>query len=186
MNDPKLPQREGSLKAQMTGSFTARVEGKVYSKLPEDHPFYGMIGRVAALCADIEHTLDQIIWMLAELKDVQGACITSQMMGAGPRFRAIQLLCNLRNIRDEVINDIGTIAGHVQGSADARNRLVHDSWYTGTAGVSQFRSMPSNKPEFGFVPITDKEIEKTLADVSKHQEEVLQLKRRIQDALKKN
>lgn len=62
---------------------------RAYSRPPDNHPIYHVIGQVAAEWSALEHILDQVIWELLGPPTEQGACITSQLMGVGPRCRAI-------------------------------------------------------------------------------------------------
>jgi hypothetical protein len=57
--------------------------------LPSDHRVYTLIGNVASEWSHLEHTLDLIIWDLAHIDAEKGACVTAQIIGATPRFRAI-------------------------------------------------------------------------------------------------
>src|SRR5262245_58448840 len=67
---------------------------------PPEHGIYQLIGRVAAGWTRLEHALDRIIWTLAENLYPDGACITSQLMGATARYKVIIAQLNLRAEQD--------------------------------------------------------------------------------------
>jgi hypothetical protein len=43
-------------------------------RLPDDHPVYNLLGRLASDWSHVEHTLDTIIWALARIEPEAGAC----------------------------------------------------------------------------------------------------------------
>src|SRR3954462_14881620 len=72
--------------AATAGTGQAQAVGAWLTKLPDDHFFYNLVGRVASEWSYFEHTLDLIIWELATwqtdaLTDQIPACITAQIMG---------------------------------------------------------------------------------------------------------
>jgi hypothetical protein len=93
MTDAKLSVESGTIK--ITGY---PVEVKLHNLLPEDHPTYALIGRVAAEWARLEHKLDVMIWEMAKLPFEVGSCITGQMVGHAPRFNAISALGAIRGL----------------------------------------------------------------------------------------
>ena len=50
-------------------------------------PFMAALDYVASGWAEYEATVNFIIWELANLEKRAGVCLTSQMIGPGPRFR---------------------------------------------------------------------------------------------------
>jgi hypothetical protein len=63
---------------------------------------YKLIGRVAAEWSRLEHALDRIIWTLAGTLYLDGACITSQLLGATARYKVICAQLNLRATQDSL------------------------------------------------------------------------------------
>ena len=59
--------------------------------LPEDHPFYALVGRVASEWAHLEHIIDLTIWKLLDVDDRLGACLTAQYPGVGHRLVTMTL-----------------------------------------------------------------------------------------------
>jgi hypothetical protein len=111
-----------------------------YSRPDGDHPIYAAIGNIAAEWAYLEYVLDQIIAeLLSSTDNARLACLTSQMMGAGPRYRAI---ISLLKIEQENINRVDikptphdlsgkiiSLSNKTLALAEHRNRIVHDPWY---------------------------------------------------------
>ena len=108
---------------------SGRASLTILGPLPENHPFYEKIGRVAASWARLEHTLDLMIWELAKGEQPAISCITSQIMGSSGRFRAIKALCELRHVSTAVATEINNLDRPIFQTSLKRNRLVHDAWY---------------------------------------------------------
>ncbi len=87
-SEPKIVSAVGTA----TGTSTGFAVSQFHSPLPSDHPFYANVGRVASEWAQLEHLLDTVIWAFLQDKDAHLACITSQVMGFGPRCKAILAL----------------------------------------------------------------------------------------------
>src|SRR5436853_536115 len=98
-----------------------------HTSLPEEHPFYSLIGRVAAEAAQVEHTLDLIIWELSGVKHELGSCITGQLAGAYGRFNAIQALASAKGANRALLNEIETLSNKTNGTLKLRHRFVHDA-----------------------------------------------------------
>jgi hypothetical protein len=88
----------------------------VYGTLPENHPFYAIVGRVTSEMSHLEHVLDEIIWKLSGLNPALASCITFQLVGATPRFRAIIALGKFKKIRNNLIVEALPEAHSPQGS----------------------------------------------------------------------
>jgi hypothetical protein len=154
---------------------------------PNDHPIYSLVGRVASASAHLEHTLDLIIWDLVGIDHQAGACITAQMSGAVPRYRAIITQLTMRSHSDPrykpFIKQTKGLMERTHGPQDERNRIVHDPWYLivnpmppgllnhwpndkSSLGPdekpAQFRSMPYKGLNFGVIEIDLENIEETI------------------------
>ena len=73
---------------------------RVDRRMKANHPVYRLVGRVVTEWAQLEHTLDLIIWEMAGLTYTMGSCITGQLSGHYPRFNAIQTLAKARGLSD--------------------------------------------------------------------------------------
>jgi hypothetical protein len=101
----------------------------VHAPMPDNHPMLAIVGQIANQWAHIEHVLDTIIWRLAEVEAEKGSCITAQLTGAYPRFKAIISLATIRKMEKTLISDLTEMMNKMQGKAEKRNRAVHDAWY---------------------------------------------------------
>lgn len=163
-----------------TGTSSAYGAVRLFTKLPDEHPFYNMVGRVASEWAHLEHILDLTIWKLLSWKttgitDPLIASVTSQILGVRPRVNAISALAVARGLPDNVIKPFRKLAQDSFLVGDWRARWVHDPWYgeytftdddnLSTAKVAQFRAMPPVDPRFGIQAIQDSEIEDTITRI---------------------
>ena len=125
------------------GTSTAVAVSRVIVPLPDDHPFYAVIGRVAAEWSQLEHLLDIIIWDLSGVEHDAGACITAQMMGVGNRLQAIMALGERRSLSKKIPERVNSLTEKSFKPGEARNRIVHDTWYIKSVSrqLGQFRSM---------------------------------------------
>src|SRR5580700_5640440 len=57
----------------------------IHKPLPEEHPFYSVVGRVASEWSHLEHILDLTIWEIIGIRPEIAACVTSQILGVNPR-----------------------------------------------------------------------------------------------------
>src|SRR5690348_14772918 len=89
---------------------------------PRGHPVYELVGKVAASWSHLEHTLDLIIWRLAGVEPDRGACITSQMVGATSRYKAIISLLNQRktSVFDRLAREAETLMRHSYNPQEER------------------------------------------------------------------
>lgn len=168
-----------------------RVEGRgpglrVYADLPDGHPFYASIGLVASEWAHFEHALDLIIWDLAGIDPVRGACITSQIMGAGGRCKAISTLSDLRELPAAMSKSARTLMNDSYKVADKRARIVHDPWYIETerGQPGQFKSMAFTDPRHGIRDISQDEIDDALRAIRKLKVRAISLHHEFRDTLK--
>lgn len=89
-------------------------------------PYLLAIGKLSAMWALFEFTLNDIIWELANLSPMAGTCLTAQLIGPGPRFRCLVALLHLRGSSKELIKDANVISGDAEKLSRQRNRYVHD------------------------------------------------------------
>lgn len=150
------------------GDVTSSARVIISEPLPASHPFYLDIGRVASAWSHVEHTLDLIIWHLADIHMQVGACMTSQIMGVGPRCKAIHLLGLTEGLSEELLRSVRKLMSDSYSIADQRARVIHDPWYSdrGTGIASQFKAMPYSDPRLGFIEVTKEEIEYVLKGIA--------------------
>ena len=181
---------EGPTLAEIMADFEEQFPS--IAALPDDHPAYALIGRVAAAWANLEHKLDRIIWLLAGGSDQTIACITGQLMGAQPRVSAIVSLLKLRikdrkkaPLANELVDQFVNLKNRLYESNDRRNRLVHDAWYIKLKSqtTAQFRSMPFKDPHFGVQDVSEDYIKDTLAKIARRTKTVDDLSDSVESAL---
>lgn len=155
-----------------------------HNRLPPDHPMQALVGRVANDWSHVEHILDVIIWRLAKLDDHTGACLTGQMLGSFARLIAIYALAVRRNLSQEILDDITELTKKCKDPQVRRNRILHDAWYLeGGANVEQFKAMAKDEYLFGFHPIDDGYLTKTLEKIDRRHKQASDLLAKIRDAL---
>jgi hypothetical protein len=95
-------------------------------------------------------------------------------MGVGPRCKVIINLGRLYWGTERIFDDataklFRTLMSDSYVVADDRARVVHDPWYLeGNQGApAQFKAMPYSDPRYGFVEITEAEVNETLDKIRK-------------------
>jgi hypothetical protein len=159
--------------------------------LPEEHPFYALVGRVASEWSHLEHILDTTIWGLLGTSEELTACVTSQIMGVGPRCKAIMTLGFARKVPENTLTPYRKLMGASHTTADWRARFVHDPWYieAGSEDASQFRAMPYVDMRFGKHDIDKTELEATIQRIRDLQNRASDLRKDVLsafEALSKN
>ena len=136
------------------------AENFVVASLPEDHKFYTLVGRVASEWSQLEHICDMTIWELCNINSLYAACITSQIMGVGPRCKVILNLLRVRGFDAETVKRYRRLMADSYEWADRRARIIHDPWYleAGENKPAQFRAMPCADQRFGFCEVKEDEI----------------------------
>ena len=92
----------------------------------EFDPYYTVLGRLAFSWSEFEFSVNQAIWELANVECMVGTCMTSQMIGPGPRFRCLVSLLNLRKTPTELLKAVNSLSQHADGLGRQRNRYLHD------------------------------------------------------------
>ncbi len=157
---PKLAATVASVAIDALSVEAGAVSIQVTTALPAADPFYSLVGRVASEWAHLEHMLDIIIYQITNSRVRESflpanvlACITSQIMGVGPRCKVIILLAEVAGLSEkDVRKPARALMGKSYKVADLRARFVHDPWYTelGTNRTMQFRAMPYSDPAYGY------------------------------------
>jgi hypothetical protein len=186
----KVPPRDDRLHktvSMIAESGWFRLQGRIaaYKPLPEEHPFYTLIGRVASEWAHLEHILDTTIWGLLGASQELTACVTSQIMGVGPRCKAIETLCCAHELEESVKQPFRKLMSDSYDLSEGRNRAVHDFWVVEAEPdkARQFRAMAYKDKRFGLVEVSKTEIEELLKNIKTFQERASKLGRVALDAL---
>jgi hypothetical protein len=152
----------------------------VFVSLPPEHPFYALIGRVAAEGARLEHTLDLIIWELAGIDHKIGSCITAQLTGSFGRFNAIEALAAATGFDKAMLRSIAKLAGKTNEVLKSRHRFVHDAWYEGGERTGQFKSFLAKDQKFGMHEVTEADALKTIEIIREQTSKVAALRTELQ------
>jgi hypothetical protein len=142
----------------------------------ETAPLFLAIGHVAHHFSNLEHQVNQTIWKIACIHPSDGACITAQISGIMPRFRALIALAHKHGCSEDLLKTLNRFASNTDGIARQRNRIIHDPWYfrqgLGTPAI-----------EYGRLEITaDRKL--TYEVKSATSKEVLEVAHKIIDASK--
>jgi len=118
----------------------------------------GYVGMIATAWAHLEHAVDSTCWRLAKVQPEVGACFTANLGSIHLKLRSLRALAELRGAKKELLNDITSYQGRVSGTAEKRNRIVHDPWVPvpTSAGVEfgqQVIRADSRGREFGKKPV---------------------------------
>jgi hypothetical protein len=160
---------------------TTAVVATVYrglTDIPENHPLFSLIGRVAAEWTQLEHILDIIIWSLVGKHNSRvTACLTAQVQGAQAKCWAIQALLLEKGLPKSASTAVNTLLKDVHKPQNARNRIVHDPWFAevGGSSIARHTKMARNEWVFGIEPVTESQITQTIKDIKELQAKALQL-----------
>jgi hypothetical protein len=130
-------------------------------------PYFTAIGRLAIIWAEFEFSINEAIWELANVERFAGTCMTSQMIGPGPRFRCFVSLLRLRNCPAELINKINSLSNVAEGLGRQRNRFLHDPLALDTTDktIRRMETTADRVVRHAMVPLEIDEIIQLTADI---------------------
>lgn len=135
-------------------AFTAKMEGH-----------YAAIGKAASIWAGFEH---QIQWAnIAELDNLTGACITTQIGNSARMLDAVIALLRLKGATENSITPLNKFAEKAGKNQRQRNRVVHDPWYFRIPSGEAARGELSAKREVvsTSIPHSTEEVEAFVRDI---------------------
>jgi hypothetical protein len=152
----------------------AFIAGDRNMKIDLDEKHYAAIGRVAASWALLEHAIDfSIVCLVSGHKD-DGFCITSQVIGAANKMKALIALLR-RNNFDKAADKIDLMMKKLYNLSDRRNRIVHDVGTRHEKTGAHFRYEIYDKIQGAAlqqnIPVDLIEIDKLVADIHKRRKE---------------
>lgn len=104
------------------------------------------VGRLSAIWANHENEIDRIIWELLDVEPNLGMCLTAQMIGPGPRVRALSALAETRGASEVLIADLLRFGKDTEELGAKRNRYAHDVVRIGTTtGIIRKTEITANK-----------------------------------------
>jgi hypothetical protein len=127
---------------------------------PKLDPYLQAIGRVALSWAEFEFNVNDAIWELANLERKVGTCLTSQLIGPGPRFRCLVALLNLRGTPSEIVKRINVLSADAEAVSRQRNRYLHDPmvWNKQDGSIHRMETTADRTVRHEILPVEIKEI----------------------------
>jgi hypothetical protein len=135
---------------------------------PEFEPFYLAVGKLALGWSTFEVVVNDAIWELANVERLAGTCMTSQLIGPGPRFRCLVSLLNLREVKPELINAFNSLASEAESLGRQRNRCLHDPLVLNIHERKMYRmeTTADRKLRHDFVPVEIEAVTKLTEQIS--------------------
>jgi hypothetical protein len=153
-----------------------------YTRPPNDHPIYSLIGRIAMEWAIIENTLDGCISQLADTSSEITACLTAQLMGHAPRCLTIKALAHWRGL-PEIEKDVEQLSNRLSEASDLRNRAIHDRIMIESKGKTPFRDSRMSRKEliYGLKEFNTEIFEGTIDFIRRRQQDCVKLSNKISE-----
>jgi hypothetical protein len=118
-------------------AFITKIHPNASIDLDEKH--FAMIGKVAAAWSLLEYALDRAINHLSASDDERGYCVTSQILSASNKMKALISLIELRPIDKNTLAQLHKIQQEIYRLIDQRNRYIHDVWIKDKETGQHFR-----------------------------------------------
>jgi hypothetical protein len=128
----------------------------------ENTNIFVAIAEMAVRWSELEFTINDAIWELMNVERGAGACLTSQLIGPGPRIRCLVSLLKLRKAPQASIDAINSLTGDIESLGRQRNRYLHDPimMRNDTGKLERLEATADRTLKYGFVPISAAEIAK--------------------------
>jgi hypothetical protein len=132
-------------------------------------PYYNAIGKVAAAYSELEFSMNDAIWELANVARSAGVCMTAQMIGPGPRIRCLLALLKFRSAPKGLIDEFNRIGEDIVGVAASRNRHLHDpiSLDTESGQIQRMEATADRQVRFKFIATEIDELTKLTKSIYK-------------------
>lgn len=170
--------------------------------LKKDDPHYSAIGRVTSAFSYFEFHINQLIWILSDIDDERGACITSNIFTFSARTKALLALIELihdelpKSVREadkDSPDSLPKLRAQLKKLFDKegdplsrkRNRVVHDTWMYGkkTGAIVQIRQTADRKLDYGFKPASIEDVDRWWEEIQQADQKFYELAARIQAAV---
>jgi hypothetical protein len=140
-------------KSALIGIFNLGLEPypNVASRDSDEH--YRAIGKMVTNWAALEAIVTSAIWQAAEMPDVYGACVTSQIFTFDGKIKALVAILHARGEFEAQIAALNKFQDEARGTLSFRNRIVHDALhFDATTGAPQRLEITANKkPVLAFI-----------------------------------
>jgi|ERR1700722_730133 len=118
------------------------------------------VGKIATVWAGLEFAINEAIWALCNVDAGAGACVTSQLIGPGPRMRALIALVDFRSRQPEhpaeqtLISKLNKLQGRIEGLGRQRNNFIHQYPFIDTESgeLSRLEVTADRQLKFDWVP----------------------------------
>ncbi len=123
------------------------------SVVPDEH--YAAIGKIADVWADLEFSVDRVIWDVLGEEQSLYACVTAQLISILPKLDALIALSEKLGANPKTLKSLKAFQGSIGSLVKQRNRVIHDHriiWF-GKGEVARFEV--SAKGTAVFAPITE-------------------------------
>jgi hypothetical protein len=143
-------ESEQSLPSGFSANYDSRLD-----------PFFQAIGRLAVAWSTFESNINDAIWELANVEKEAGTCLTSQLIGPGPRFRCLVALLRLRETPSDIIKRINVLSADADAAGRQRNRYLHDpvAWRRSDGTIHRLEMTADKQVKHEFIPVEVKEID---------------------------
>jgi hypothetical protein len=145
--------------------------------------YFFALGDMAVRWSLFEFGINDAIWELANVSRMAGTCMTSQLIGPGPRFRCLVALLHLRETPQELIDEINSISGQADKLGRRRNRYLHDPMVHHRVDKTVYRieTTADRTLKHEIVPIEIDELDKLTEAIDQLRSSFLQVIGRIVD-----
>jgi len=84
-----------------------------------------LVGDITTHYAAFEHVINETIWILCNLDDRKGGCITSEIISLKPRFKILIALLHELKFEKSIISEAEQLLGRATKTVLFRNKYAH-------------------------------------------------------------
>jgi hypothetical protein len=142
-------------------------EAEKQAILANFEPYFTAIGKLANAYSQLEFSVNDAIWELANVARSAGVCMTAQMIGPGPRNRCLLALLKFRKAPQTLLDEFNVVSRKMKKVAAHRNRYVHDpmTFNPETRQIQCMEATADNHIRYGFMATEIGELTKLAADI---------------------
>ena len=128
------------------------------------------IGHIATNWATLEFSVDQLIWVLAQLNLKIGGCITSNIPNLARKIDSLISICKLYKAEATTIKKLNAFKNRCHSLSEKRNRVIHNVSFTAVTDDKEvlFHTITvtaRGEPVFDIRPLTLDELKKIYMDI---------------------
>ena len=155
----------------------------LFATIPTSH--YAAIGKVVANWAAFEHLAESALWVLAQVNDEPGACLTAQIPNMARRFDALLALLRLHGASEDIIKDTNIFVEATHALTVKRNRVAHDAWHWDfrTQRALRLEISAQKRLIYGFTAMPEDEVDEIVEEIAVHIDSFAALMRRVFSSL---